>query len=501
VQKRILSTIAVSTVMLSLFIASCSKLDTTDIGSDLLPAVDNVNTFDTLLAINSAMGPLVPDSSVIAATDDHVLGKITSDPLFGTTDAGVYAQFKPGFYPFYYGNAGDTINPSLDSRTGFDSVVLCLAYRGFWGDSITPFTVQVSEVALNAGGMWDSIGQSSNITYAPPVAGTIVTQQVDIASLGTTKIYSNHRDSSVNQVRIRLSTAFANKLFALDTNYLGASSPFRSDSLFRAFTNGIAIKVTGGNGLLYTNLADSATKIEVHFRRKNAGVIDTTYTAFRVNTTADGAVPLSATANNITRTRPSQVFNPAPGELYLQTTPGTYANLTIPALSTLSNRIIHRAEIIVNQIPNNPVTDGFFSPPNYLYIDLKDTGATEKYKPIYFDLNPSVAYDPDYLTNTDFPNGGIDYTYFGGFARNKTDVFGNSIKYYNFNITRYVQQIVTKHTNNYPLRLYAPYNLIYPQHSVIPISFSNRIAYGRVKVGGGNNANYKMQLRIVYSKI
>ena len=497
-QKRILS-ISLTALLFSLFIFSCSKLDTTDIGSDVLPEVDNVKTFDTLLTINTTQGVFNTDTTKVSNTDDHVFGKISNDPLFGTTTANIFAQFKPTFYPFYY-------NIPKDSLINFDSVVLCLSYKGSWGDTTLPIDLQVIEIPYNVGnnGLWDSVAPKT-INYAPATGTLIGSTQVFIPSLGGYKVYANHKDSVKNQIRIKLSTSFANKLFALDTLVAGNNS-FRTDSLFKAYTNGVAIIASGGgNSLLYTNLTDSSSKIEVHYRKKNGSTVDTTFTALKIST-ATAATPTSSSANNIIRNRSGfPVSSPAADEIYLQNSPGTYANLSIPDLTTLSNRIIHRAEIIVEQIPSNPILDGYFSAPNYLYIDLKDTGAIaapDKWKPIYFDLNPNQSYNPDFTFGSFFPTGGIDFFSFGGYLRNKTDnLTSNQISYYNFNITRYVQQIVTKHTTNYSLRLYAPYNIIYPQYSLTNIPFANRLAKGRVKVGSGTNANYKMRLRLVYSKI
>jgi hypothetical protein len=202
----------------------------------------------------------------------------------------------------------------------------------------------------------------------------------------------------------------------------------------------------------------------------------------------------------------AEIATPEPDALYLQTSPGTFALLNIPALSSLNNRIIHRAEITIEQIPSsNPVAvalDNILLPPSYLYLDLKDTGTvnTYGYKPIYKDLNPNSFYNPD--NNVSFlpPNGvnGIDFGYFGGYLRKKTDQLGNTVHYYTFNISRYVQDIVTRGNYNFPLRIYAPYNLNYYG---FPFPFRNSLANGRIKVGNGNNANYKMRLRIVYSKI
>jgi Domain of unknown function (DUF4270) len=499
VQKRILS-IAIILFSFYLLNTGCAKFDTTDIGSDLLPAVDNVHTFETILPITTVQGIFSQDSTVISRVDDHVLGKINNDPLFGTTKADIYAQFKPTFFPYYYGNAGDTI-------VGFDSVVLCLSYKGFWGDSLVPMQVEVKDISLSAGGLWDSLTRSRNVNFAPsPLGAVLGSTTVDFTKVGNYVVYANKRDSVRNHIRIKLTNStFTSMLFSLDSAQSGIKNGFYSDSVFRKFfQKGLAIQVnSGGNGLMYTNLTDSLSRLEIHYRKKNGGAVDTTFSSFKMigSGNSAGTFAASVTANNIVRGRAGYpISSPASTDIYLQAGPGSYANLTIPALDTLSNRIVHRAEIIIEQVPTNFLQDSLFSAPDFLYLDLVDTGAI-KWKPIYFDLNPNTFYDPDFKIANYFPTGGVDFFYFGGYGRYKADPFGNSIRFYNFNITRYVQQIVTKHTTNYTLRLFAPYSFTYPQHYFTNFGYNNKIATGRVRVGSGTNPNYRMRLRIIYSKI
>jgi hypothetical protein len=259
-----------------------------------------------------------------------------------------------------------------------------------------------------------------------------------------------------------------------------------------------------GNQLVYVNFADPATRIEVHYRRRNNGLpVDTIFSSLPLNSDFYGSVTnrSSNTANCIIRNRPG--LTSGSQELSLQTAPGTYANLSIPGLSNLSNRFIHRAELIVQQIPDFTGFAGIFRAPAYLYLDLVDSG-TNKWKPIYFDLNTRSAYDPDFLnpiTIPYFPPAGVDYLYFGGYRRDGLDKFGNPVNYYNFNLSKYVQDIVTNHRNNYPLRLFSPFKIIYPQYTPQAFGYNNSVAYGRVKVGGGSNPNYRMMLRIIYSKL
>jgi len=498
VQRRLLSPVW---ILFSVIIVSwgCSKLDTTDIGSDLIPAVDNVTTFDTILTINTTQG-IFTDTPTITRSEDHVLGMISNDPLFGTTTANVYMQLKPVFYPFYFGKANDTINNTLASGTGFDSIVLCMNYKGFWGDSMQPINLIVKEVSPN-NGKWDSLYEDKNIAYVPNTGATIGNLSLDIKKLKNWVKYANKRDSVRFQIRIPLSASFANSIFSKN-NDTAVNGVFRTDSLFRAFQNGIAVLATGGNGLISTNLADTSTKLEIHYRKKNGGAIDTAYTSFKLSTNFLSTFNYpSATCNNVIRNRTgAAVSAPASDAIYLQAGPGTYANLSIPALSTLTNRIVHRAEIIVEQVPFSSAVDALLTPPSYLYLDLKDTGTTNKWKPIYFDLNPSIGYDPDFKLSSTFYPGTIDLIYFGGYSQDKI-VAAVPVKAYNINITRYVQQIVTKHTTNYQMRLFAPNSFAYPQYSNIGIPYYNSFAIGRVKVGSGSNANYKMRLRIIYSKI
>jgi len=254
---------------------------------------------------------------------------------------------------------------------------------------------------------------------------------------------------------------------------------------------------------MYVNLLETQTRLELHYKKRNAGVVDTVYNSFYFNSGLQGeSIRRSALANKIVRSR--NALPPADQEIYLQTTPGTYATLEIPRLSNYSNKIIHRAEIQVSQIPD-PINDKIFPEASYLYVDLIDSTAVQRWKPIYYDLNPNSFYDPDFKT-AGYPfyplNGDVDFGYFGGYVREREMPFGTQ-SYYNVNITRYVQQLVTKHSYNYKMRMFPAHSFSYPQYSAITIPYRNAIAYGRTRIGGGGNSNpaYRMRVRVIYSKI
>ena len=63
--------------------------------------------------------------------------------------------------------------------------------------------------------------------------------------------------------------------------------------------------------------------------------------------------------------------------------------------------------------------------------------------------------------------------------------------------------MVTTNGINYDLRLRTPFDLSYPRYSANPIEYANQIAFGRVRVASGANANpnLRMKLVVIYSKI
>lgn len=466
---------------------SCTKIDTTQLGADLLPAVDNVTTFASELQVNGVQGNLV-DTPKISRLDNHVLGSINNDPIFGKTAANIYFQLKPLFFPYYYGTSKDTI-------TDLDSAVLCLSFKKFFGDSTIP--QHFSVYALNSNTSFiDSVTYKIDFKPDQPL-GTLLGETTVLPTDLKNYIFFNHgKDSIHNQIRIKLTPAFVTFLSGIDSSANGA---YHSDSLYKIINKGFAVvadKSFGGNGLFYISLNDTATRLEIFHRTKNA-VIDTSFSRFTIST--GSSFSPSASANFVGRDfSGSELLTPDAHALYVLSAPGTSAELTIPGLDTFKNSIIHRAELILEQVPGDLQTDQYLTAPPYLYVDLIDTAAVRSYKPVFYDLSPTTFYDPN-STVSFFPTGGINFSYYGGFVNTKIDPFsGRQISYYTFNLTRYIQNMLTKHSTNYKLRLTAPYSLHYYGYN---IAYSNPIAYGRIKIGNGDNAHYKLRMRIVYSKL
>ena len=496
--RNSLKTSTLFTAFILFFNSGCTKIDTTTLGGDLIPAVDNVHTFADTLDITTTQG-VFDDTSRVVYSDLHAIGSITNDPVFGKTNSDLYLQLKPSFFPYYFGLAGDTINSTLNDKTGFDSAVLCLGYQAFYGDTLMPQTFSVYEINSSTTNFKDS---AYRLDFLPDngigaMIGQVTILPTDVRNY--TYYKGSRKDSINNQIRIPLfDSYFRNTLLAnLDTSS-ASTGIYRSDSFFKAKMKGFAVIASGGsaNGLFYVDLTSAATRLEVHYRKQKDNVLDTNFSAFTFSLGLTSS--FSAQATHLVRDRiGTEVNSPQSDAVYIQSTPGTYAILNIPGIGAYDNRIIHRAEIFVQQIPTgNPIED-IMQPPLYLYMDLVDTpSSADKFKPIYYDLNPNTLYNPDDSTYF-YPGNGIDFGYFGGYLRKQTEGAVSSY-FYTFNVSRYLQHIVTNHLYNYPFRLYAPNKLHYSKYS---LAYKNRLADGRVKIGSGTHPGYKMYMRVVYSKI
>ena len=72
-------------LMLMVFM-SCTRVPSTELGAGLIPTIDGVITKDTLLEVITDTY-MDKDSVRVYENDNHVLGAITNDPLFGKTAA------------------------------------------------------------------------------------------------------------------------------------------------------------------------------------------------------------------------------------------------------------------------------------------------------------------------------------------------------------------------------------------------------------------------------
>ncbi|MEO6314129.1 MAG: DUF4270 family protein [Chitinophagaceae bacterium] len=458
---------------------SCAKIDTTVLGSDLIPVVDNVNTFDTTLDVITN-NDYMPDTTAITYNEDNAAGMI-NDPSFGITKADIYTEIVSPSYGTAHPFGGK------DSVKAIDSVVLTLSYRAVYGDTMTPLNLTVSEIDPNANFKDSLAGYRINSPDFPLSGPQLANANVDITRLNdSVSVYwPGDTVKLVNVMRLKLSNSIGTRLASFDTT---AGSAYNNDSTFKTKFKGLAIKSgISGQALAYFNLLDPTSTLTVYYKGSRGGKTDSAQRAAftfapYMHANLVKRTPAGAYAANISNTD----INDA--NIYIQSAPGSYASISIPGLKGLNNRVIHRAELIAERDVTLTLQNETFVPPPLLFLDAVDSANGNRALTI-----------PNYDFRTE------DNTYnileFGGVLRTDDT--------YRFSLTRYVQGIVTRGEHAYTLRLYAPY-FIAPYYKdatygliKYPISVSSKIAYGRVAVKGGGyaDAKKKMRCRIIYSKI
>lgn len=473
--------VSVITVLTGLLIySSCTKVDSTDLGNELIPAVDNVHTFETVLDVTTD-NFLYADTTRITGASFHALGIIGNDPEFGRSQAAIYTSLTP----FGYGS-----HPFLKKDSVIiDSVVLSLAYASLFGDSNAIQRVEVSQIDPVINNFKDSIYRISTpeFTLTPGVLGF---RNVDFKELNDSLTYINNRIDTIksnNQLRIKLDTGWARKFVNYDT-----ATQYKNDSLFRVNFRGLAIKINDGasaakNALAYFDLTNNdKTRLTFYCRVTRNGKVDTISPFFGYT---------GRTQANLVSHTPANAYltylNNGPGnddKIYIQSDPGSFATIKIPGLDTLKNinRVVHRAELIIEELPS--LLNNIYTPPQIMFVDaINDAGDST------FTIRNDFVYTGSGQTGYDLAN-------LGGFYNNKK---------YVFNLSRYVQSIVSKQQKYYTLRVYAPFatrpwwqlpdgsNIKLPS----PVFVNEPIANGRVVAGGGSHPTQKMRVRIIYSKI
>jgi hypothetical protein len=475
-------------LVIVILISSCTKLERTTLGGDLLPGTDRLVT-DTIILPVTTTNYLEIDSTYSGKADQHLLGYI-NDPMFGKTTASMYLQLLPTLYPFTYAVSKDSLF--------LDSCVLSLSFTGAYGDTSAVSKVNVYKIS-------DPTFKANKLYRLTDAPNFSTGDFLGSASFTVGDIRRPYRaaykaDSVFNQLRIRLSDAFGRLL--LDQNNINGA--FQNDTIFKNFLNGFAIitdSVTSGNVINYFQLTGETTRLNLYYRQRNKeGKDDTTVARFTfVNDTIR-----SANANKIHRNYAGSTAEPVlsagvPSSLvYVQTAPGTAVRVSIPGLDTLTrgSYIIHRAELVAQQVYQGPLSiENMFLPPFLHMSSFSASGAVES---IPFDqqyyMTPASTLNQQLDTMFTF-----DYDYTGGGTNFVRDASNNLISEYRMNMTSYIQNLVNNKTTRRDFKLSAPYIVHFTAKKASSTSL-NPLAYGRVQLGGGSHPTQKMYVRIYYSK-
>ena len=415
---------------------SCKK-EPDLIGLDLLSSGEllNVNFTDTstVLAYTQREDSVRTDELSI-----NLLGSI-NDPVFGTTTASIYTQYRLSKNSVTFG-----ANPVADS------VVLTLRYRGIYGDSLYPNTIRIYEMA-------DTMDIEA-VYYSINTIPTLPTQ-IGEATFIPTLDESDTLNSSFLPVRVVLSSEFANKLITADTATLKDNVSFQKIFKGLYITSDQAMS-PGTGSILYLDLIDAVTKVKLYYHNSE----DTTSLDFPIGTLSArfnnynhfdyaGADPLLLQQFNGDTTLGSQ-------RLFIQAMAGSRVKLSIPYLKEIAanKRIAVNEALLIFKVED---TTNTYNVPAQLALRYISVDADNK--PIY----PSL------------PDENEGASYFDGKAR--------SYKEYRFRITRYVQD-----------RLLNPDD---PDSGLMMFVVGSSLIGNRAILKGTNVADGKVKLVIYYTEV
>lgn len=231
-----------------LIFTACSDITITDMGSQLLPAGDQIT-------VSSETFPVRSDNFVVpyifAYPDSFLLGTFY-DPTYGTTHADIFAQVeKPAKY-IYPDNV--TIIP--------DSVYLVLYYKKYFGDKYSPMHISVYE--MNKSTFEYTKPYASNLNPADYTDKTLLIGQKTITAVDA----AGKGDST--SIAIKLTNDFLQR-FSKATPDI-----YESEEKFLNFFKGLHITTDFGSAtMLYLKQIDIEYFHHYTYTTKGSGGQDT----------------------------------------------------------------------------------------------------------------------------------------------------------------------------------------------------------------------------------
>jgi hypothetical protein len=422
-------------VVLGITAISCTK-DPDLIGLDLLPPGDRLNIdfidTSTIIAYTIREDSLRTDELTL-----NLLGSYT-DPVFGTTTASFYTQYHLS-----------KNNVKFETNAVADSMVLSIAYKGFYGDSTASKTIRVYEMADTIS--YDSTYYSNHvIPFAPELIGeaTFVPNFKEADSVDG--------DYNSPHMRVMLSQAFMDRIISADSSTLANNENFKK--VFKGLYITAEQSNTPGTGsILYLNLLDAVSRLKLYYHYVSDSTIASSI-VFPIGSTSarynfyehndyDDADPLLIQQLNGDTTLGSQ-------HLYMQAMAGLKVKVRIPYLKALAanKRIAINEALLVFNVED---TTGTYTIPAQIAI-RKITG------------EGALEVLPDETMGTSFVDG-----------KDRTD------HEYRFRITRYVQN-----------RLLNPDE---PDYGLILFAAGSSLTGNRVILKGTGTNEGKVRLLIYYT--
>ncbi len=448
-------------VILAVTLVSSCK-ENTILPDDLVPAVDNINTFrtDTFTVISHNIykdtfltgGVLGTTNRGGDADFSHAIGTI-NDLIFGRTVSSLYVQVRQPATAFSFSGTNQIV----------DSVVLGINYLKAFGDTIMAPNQTFSLYRAQKNFSRDS-------TYyeftKPDVLTFLKSNNINFNTL--------YKDSPlVNGIRLRPQIRFSLAgSSAFPTNLISQTSTgnFATYATFLDWLGGFYIAPDSANGETLGYFDTDNTTMYVYYRFDQNGSQDTATAVFPFD-----AIHCSRfnyfTRNYTGSTAATYLNTNAPtGDslLFVEHEPGLSALLTFPYIGQFPNAVINKAELSLTIISLTNYTDTTdFSMPSQVQI-------------VYVNQFGQNEVLEDYLL--------LGIQRVGGF-RGLFDLLGVQRLRYTFNVSNSIQKAVSTQNSNFGFKVSG--------------SRSDFPGFGRVMMRGSGSGiiSEKPRLDIIFTKI
>jgi len=451
-----------SMVCLLFVITSCKE--NTILPPDLVPAVDNINTFqqDTFSVITHTVykdslltgGKLNGVDRGADATYSHAIGTILNvapgDAIFGKTVASVYLQVRTPSPAFSF----------LGTDQIIDSVILGINFEQAFGDTSMAQNQFFNLYRTTDNKSFDSayyefsnISSLGNLEDTKPINFNTIRTDSPVISGVTLK----------PGVRFELNSP----AFIADLQMQTASTGFKDYPSFLTWLGGFYITPdsTTGNTLGYFDTDNAA--MYVYYRYPSTGVTDTVVSVFPFD--ANYCSRFNNIKRNYTGSQASNFINTGSTQgdslVFVQGEPGLAGLVTFPNIGQFPNAIINKAELSFTVLSS--LDSAQFNIPPQLQL-------------VYVNANGGNEVLDDYILVGANRVGGL---------RNWAIIGGVQKIEYKFNISHTIQDAVTTQNSNFALKVSGARS-DYPA--------SNRVV---LRGSGTGIALEKPKLNIIFTKI
>jgi hypothetical protein len=439
---------------------------------DLVPAVDNVNTFQDesqlVLTHNIYQDSMVTGGLVSGIrvgnnpTFYHAIGNIENDLMFGSTAGASHIEVVPPVASFSF-----KTNYAGTTRT-IDSVVLSVPYHAMYGDSLNaiPQTFNLYR-SLQRSSRESTQYEFTKDEYDRNLL--LGSQTIDFKTFKTDSPFVG-KAKVTPQLRFKINQAFVS---ALENQVdLGVNGAAVSTESFLNWCNGFYIKPANTQGSAIGYFNTYGTRLNIYYRYTNANNLQDTINdvfGFDPNTCNRFNTIERSYASSAAKLFLNTSTSNGDSVLFVQSDPGLAATIRFPNLANFENVIVNKAELVFTQV----------SPFPFNFTELY--GAMPRMQ-ILQTINGKDAYVRDYAVfGTDFVNGFISKKMIGGVMYNQ----------YKFNISNSIQRVISQKDTTFSLKIMG-------QNTSIVLPAAYRVI---LQGSGSQSIELKPTLNLIYTKL